>query len=149
MEWEARLFQLFEARILAERINQGFLGINRKPDVEGFLKFARSVGNTRFSRAGWAFEHHVATLLRAHGVVFESQAVTEEKKKPDFLFPGAKSTKTCHFPVRSCGCWRSRRVARIAGDKLSPRQIGFTESIFSLWSHPFRLPRPLKWMWRR
>jgi len=65
MEWETRLFQLFEARILVERINRGFLNKDGMPDVEAFIKFARSVGNTRFSRAGWArfFEPACAFLI--------------------------------------------------------------------------------------
>lgn len=63
VEWETRLFTLFEERIIIERINQGFHDASGKPDVEGFLSYARSVGNTHFSRAGRAFEHHVAPIF--------------------------------------------------------------------------------------
>jgi hypothetical protein len=92
MEWETRLFTLFESKILTRAIPDQVMP-KGKPDVPAFLKLARSVGNTRFSRAGRAFEHHVGAMLTAHGVVFDFQAFTENGNTPDFLFPSVK----CYF----------------------------------------------------
>jgi len=56
--------------------------------VKGFLSFSLSVQNRRKSRVGLALEHHLEQLFRKNGLCYTRTAVTENKAKPDFLFPG-------------------------------------------------------------
>lgn len=57
--------------------------------VDEFIGYANTILNRRKSRAWKSLEHHLKEIfLRSH-LPFESQVVTEDKKKPDFVFPGA------------------------------------------------------------
>jgi hypothetical protein len=87
LEREELLFRALERRIVSERLRMGFMS-GKEADVDGFISFSLSVQNRRKSRAGHSLEHHVEALLRARGLKFERQAVTEGKSRPDFLFPG-------------------------------------------------------------
>ncbi len=87
MEREELLFRRLERRIVAERIANGFLA-GDDADVDGFLGFSLSVQNRRKARAGQALENHLEALFTANGVRYARGAETENKNKPDFLFPG-------------------------------------------------------------
>lgn len=52
-----------------------------------------SASQTRKSRAGRSFEHHVARLLRDGQILFQEQAVTGGRR-PDFVLPSVKVLKT-------------------------------------------------------
>lgn len=92
MEREEILFRTLERYLISERLSQGF-GSNKKLDidVDGFLSFSLSVQNRRKSRVGYALENHLETLFKAHSVQYARTAVTENKAKPDFLFPNVAS----------------------------------------------------------
>lgn len=83
MEREEILFRTLEKHIIGERLNQGF-----NDDVDSFLSFSLSVQNRRKSRAGLAFENHLEHILQNHNIKYARTPVTENKSKPDFLFPG-------------------------------------------------------------
>ncbi len=83
MEREEFAFRVLEKHIVEERLKRGF------KDVDDFVKCSLSVHNRRKSRAGHAFENHLAEVFRVNGLVFERTAKLENKAKPDFLFPGA------------------------------------------------------------
>lgn len=51
-----------------------------------------SASQTRKSRAGRSFEHHVAKLLRDGQILFQEQAVTGGRR-PDFVMPSVKALK--------------------------------------------------------
>lgn len=87
MEREELMFRRLERRIVAERIANGFAGPDGA-DVEGFLKFSLSVQNTRKSRVGLALENHLEAIFTTHNLQYARGAETENKNKPDFLFPG-------------------------------------------------------------
>lgn len=53
------------------------------------LYYSKSVQNRRKPRAGFALEHHVKALFKIHGLSFSRGAITENRSKPDYLFPGA------------------------------------------------------------
>ncbi|MDN2701217.1 type II restriction endonuclease [Janthinobacterium sp. SUN100] len=89
MEQEEILFRTLEAHLISERLTGGFGKIATGVDVEGFLKFSLSVQNRRKSRVGLAFENHLELLFVENGLRYSRTAVTENKAKPDFLFPGA------------------------------------------------------------
>lgn len=89
MEQEEILFRTLERHIIADRLARGFVTHDGDVDVDGFLQFSLSVQNRRKSRVGLAFENHLEVLLAAHGIRNSRTAVTENRSKPDFLFPGA------------------------------------------------------------
>ncbi|MCL2387141.1 MAG: type II restriction endonuclease [Defluviitaleaceae bacterium] len=82
MEREEVLFRTLEKHIIAERLTQGF-----SDDVDAFLAFSLSVQNRRKSRVGHAFENHLEQLFISRNVSFDRNKVTENKSKPDFVFP--------------------------------------------------------------
>jgi hypothetical protein len=98
MGQEEKLFRRMERHIVADRLNQGFAD-DEGADVDGFIKFSLSVQNRRKSRAGYAFEHHLIEVFNACGIRYDSQAVTENKSKPDFLFPGSVEYHNTEFPT--------------------------------------------------
>ncbi len=87
MEREELMFRRLERRIVAERIANGFLSAG-DADVDGFLGFSLSVQNRRKARAGQALENHLEALFTANGIRYVRGAETENRNKPDFMFPG-------------------------------------------------------------
>ena len=87
MDHEEVLFRHLERHIVSDRLAKGFMGEDGA-DVDSFLSFSLSVQNRRKSRAGWAFGHHVETILAAQGLRYKREATTEKRNGPDFLFPG-------------------------------------------------------------
>lgn len=98
MEREELMFRRLERRIVAERIANGFAGPDGA-DVEGFLKFSLTVQNTRKSRVGLALENHLEAVFTAHNIRYARGAETENKNKPDFLFPGQSEYRNPNFPA--------------------------------------------------
>lgn len=97
MEQEEILFRTLESHLIAARLASGFGDAGTGIDVEGFMKFSLSVQNRRKSRVGLAFENHLEVLFAANGVRFTRTAVTENKAKPDFLFPGVAEYSNTDF----------------------------------------------------
>jgi hypothetical protein len=95
---ETEIFAAVERSVVAERIASGFVHAD-VADVEGFLQFSLSVQNRRKSRAGAAFENHLAEVFTRAGLRFERQATTELRSRPDFLFPGAAAYHDTAFPA--------------------------------------------------
>ena len=95
LESEVMLFKTLEKHLVAEKLQQGFgeSGI----DVDEFISFSLSVQNRRKSRAGYAFENHLAAIFNAHRLSFSRGAKTERNNKPDFLFPGISYYKNPVF----------------------------------------------------
>lgn len=100
MNREEILFRTLERHIIADRLAGGFLTQNGEVDVDGFLQFSLSVQNRRKSRVGLAFENHLEVLLDAHKLRFDRTAVTENRSKPDFLFPGKAEYHNAAFDAR-------------------------------------------------
>lgn len=112
MEREEILFRTLERYLIADRLSVGFIdpsktvispagflfysdkepdGIRKKVngiDVDSFISFSLSVQNRRKSRVGLALENHLELLFSENGIRYTRTAVTENKAKPDFLFPG-------------------------------------------------------------
>lgn len=86
MEREEIMFRALEKKRLEKRLEQGFFE-NGEADVDGFIKFSLSVQNRRKSRAGLALENHLQALFEVWDIKFSRGKVTENKSKPDFLFP--------------------------------------------------------------
>lgn len=99
LEREEQLFRRLERRIVAERLRTGFVDADDAVDVDGFLGFSLSVQNRRKSRAGSSLENHLETLFGAHRLLFRRGAETENRNRPDFLFPGAEAYHDAGFPA--------------------------------------------------
>ncbi|MDA5192796.1 type II restriction endonuclease [Govanella unica] len=98
MDREEQLFRRLERRVVAERISAGFHS-PEGADVDGFLSFSLSVQNRRKSRAGQALENHLEAVFTAHGISYARGAETENRNKPDFLFPGQAEYRDPSFPA--------------------------------------------------
>lgn len=70
-----------------------------KDSQDSFVKMANEVLNRRKSRAGKSLEHHLADIFTHNELVFEEQAITEDNKKPDFLFPNSECYHNLQFPA--------------------------------------------------
>ncbi|MFN7092407.1 MAG: type II restriction endonuclease [Allorhizobium sp.] len=97
LDREEQLFRRLERRIVAERVGKGFQ-TEGTVDVDGFLSFSLSVQNRRKARAGQALENHLEAVFHAHGIRYARGAQTENRNKPDFLFPGAADYANPAFP---------------------------------------------------
>ena len=93
-EVEYRLFRAVENNRYGGVVAQGFAS------VEDFLKMANALLNSRKSRAGKSFEHHLAALFSGNELQFEEQVVTEGNKKPDFIFPSSAAYHDASFDER-------------------------------------------------
>lgn len=97
-DMEEKLFFLLEQYTIRERLKKGFSNGN-DVDVDGFIKFSLSVQNRRKSRAGLSLENHISALLNANGIAFSHTPVTENRSKPDFLFPNIECYKDPNYPA--------------------------------------------------
>lgn len=92
IDTEYSLFKSMEEKVYSDVCTRLF------PNLDAFISMANEVLNRRKSRAGKSLEHHLANIFTNNDLVFEEQAVTEEKKKPDFLFPNAECYHNILFP---------------------------------------------------
>jgi hypothetical protein len=92
MEREEALFRALEKKIVESRINEGFKG-----DVDGFVRFALSILNRRKSRVGFALENHLEAIFLKNNIKFDRNPTTENRAKPDFIFPGIKEYNDQHY----------------------------------------------------
>lgn len=92
MEREEILFRTLEKHIIGERLSQGF-----DKDIDGFVAFSLSVLNRRKSRVGLALENHLEILFQESGIRYSRNPVTENKSKPDFIFPGENEYRNMSF----------------------------------------------------
>lgn len=96
VEWintEYELFRFMEGRLYADVTQRPF------DSVDAFIQRANQILNRRKSRAGKSLENHLATIFAHHGLKFEEQVVTEDNKKPDFIFPNGESYHNIYFPT--------------------------------------------------
>jgi type II restriction enzyme len=91
---EFAVFKQIEQKQVQARLEDRF------ESVEQFVTYANSVTNRRKSRAGTSLELNLEETFRDEGLVFESQALTEDRKRPDFLFPSARAYHNSEFPEK-------------------------------------------------
>ena len=85
LDAEYQLFKTIENDRYSEKIKTPF------STVEELVEFSNTILNRRKSRAGKSLEHHLAEIFNQFKVSFESQVITEDKKRPDFLFPSKEA----------------------------------------------------------
>lgn len=88
---EYQLFKVFENDRYNHRINTPF------QTVEELVNCANTILNRRKSRAGKSLEHHLAEVFNKFSLRYQTQVVTEENKKPDFIFPNSTSYKNQEY----------------------------------------------------
>ncbi len=101
MAWldrEEMLFRRLERRIVSEQLAAGFMQ-QGEADVDGFIRFSLSVQNRRKSRAGQSLEHHLEKIFLERGILHSRGAETENRHKPDFLFPSIEAYNDTKFPA--------------------------------------------------
>ena len=93
LDTEYDLFKCMEEKVYANVLSKPF------QTLDDFVNMANEVLNRRKSRAGKSLEHHLACIFTHNELVFEEQAITEDNKKPDFLFPNAECYHNLLFPA--------------------------------------------------
>lgn len=93
IDTEYTLFRGFEEKVYAPVYSVPFA------NCQELIKFSNIILNRRKSRAGKSLEHHLATIFTAAQLKYEEQAVTEDNKKPDFLFPNGEAYHNLLFPA--------------------------------------------------
>lgn len=93
VDTELELFRRMEERVEAEILTHKF------DSVAEFVEKANQVLNRRKARAGKSLEHHLADVFTHNQLIFEEQGVTEDNKKPDFLFPNSVCYHNMLFPA--------------------------------------------------
>ncbi len=90
---ELELFRSLEEKVYRPIYTQPF------EDCQSLVDFSNKILNRRKSRAGKSLEHHLSAIFDAEELIFEEQAVTENNKKPDFLFPNGECYHNFEFPA--------------------------------------------------
>lgn len=92
-DFEFKLFRALEYARYGELITHGC------SSVEEFINTANTILNRRKSRAGKSLENHLAAIFDGNDIQYSAQAITEEHKKPDFLFPSKEAYHNPDFSV--------------------------------------------------
>lgn len=87
LKWIDAEYQLFLS--IERKLNSDIL-THPFGSISDFVERANSVLNVRKARAGKSLEHHLSAIFTANRLSFEEQVVTENKKKPDFVFPNGR-----------------------------------------------------------
>ena len=93
IDTEYCLFRGFEEKIYAPIYSKPFA------NCQELVQFSNAILNRRKSRAGKSLEHHLATIFTAAQLRFEEQVITEDNKKPDFIFPSGEAYHNLSFPT--------------------------------------------------
>ena len=88
---EFNLFKMLEEIRYNQILVKGFISI------EQLIETANTILNRRKSRAGRSLEHHLGAVFSCADLRFSAQPITEDNKKPDFLFPDAESYYNSSF----------------------------------------------------
>lgn len=97
MDREEILFRTLEKHLLGDRLRS--LASDSVGDAEPFIKLVQSALQRRKSRAGSALENHLEQVFTDLGITYTRTGVTENRLKPDFIFPGILQYRDCNFPA--------------------------------------------------
>ena len=92
LDQEEILFRTLERCIVSEKLDEGF-----NNDVDEFVTYSLGVQNRRKSRAGHALENHLEQIFIENQMQYSRGAKTENKSKPDFIFPGIEAYNDSSF----------------------------------------------------
>ena len=123
---EFTLFKHIELQYVQPIIDKGF------DSVDNFIWQANSITNRRKSRTGKSLEHNLSSIFNSENILFDTQCITENRKKPDFLFPSGEAYHNKNYPVNNLNMLGAKTVVKIDGDKFYQKQ---TESKSSIYLH--------------
>lgn len=89
---EYEVFRSVEEQIVLPRIHEGF------GSVDIFVDFANSVTNRRKVRSGASLELHLAAIFAEEAISYSRGKVSEQNKRPDFIFPSITAYHDDAFP---------------------------------------------------
>lgn len=90
---EEELFRTLEKHIIQTKLTTGF------KDVDEFISYSLSVQNRRKSRVGQSLENHFEEILKSRNIQYDRTKITENKSKPDFIFPSIVQYHDINFPT--------------------------------------------------
>jgi hypothetical protein len=96
MEQEEILFRTLERHLAADTLDA--LYSDGHVDVDRFIEVSLSLHNRRKSRAGKGLENQLIALFAALDVRHTFNPVTENRARPDFIFPGIDEYRNPGFP---------------------------------------------------
>ena len=109
LQWidaEYKLFKAFETKFYGDRLRTPF------ESMDELIAFSNTLLNRRKSRAGKSLEHHLARIFTCADLRFEAQVVTEDNKKPDFIFPGGREYHDKSFPKDKLVCLGAKTTCK-------------------------------------
>jgi len=133
-ECEYQIFRSIEEFSVMPRIANGF------SSVDDFIEYSNSVNNRRKSRSGRSLELQLARIFNEESVSYAHGEVSEENKKPDFLFPSAESYRSGIKPLWMLAAkttckdrWRQilNEADKIPKKHLLTLQLGISENQFA------------------
>lgn len=96
MDREEVLFRTLERHLLKERLKD--IIDSGMDDPDEVVRIVQSALQRRKSRAGAALENHLERIFSEHGITYTRTGVTENRLKPDFIFPGIAQYRDPLFP---------------------------------------------------
>ena len=108
---EDLMFRSMERKIIEKRINDGFNDENGV-NVDEFLKYSKPVHQRRYSRMGYSLEHHLDAIFCTFNLKFSRKAHTENKSKPEFLFPGESQYWDKEYPIEKLAMLGSKSTCK-------------------------------------
>ena len=96
LQWTDEEYKIFKE---LEHVRYGGVIEAGFSSVDQFVALANRVLNRRKSRAGKSLEHHLAAIFDQNEIKYTAQAVTEGRKRPDFIFPSEIAYHDFSFPT--------------------------------------------------
>ncbi|QSZ54896.1 type II restriction endonuclease [Paenarthrobacter sp. AT5] len=96
IEQEEMLFRTLERYLATDTLDA--LYTDGHVDVDSFIEVSLSLHNRRKSRAGKGLENHLIALFKMLNVRNTFNPVTENKARPDFVFPSIDQYRDTGFP---------------------------------------------------
>ncbi len=99
MEREEILYRTLEKHFLGDGLTALIKRNEELVEPSCFVKLVQSTLQRRRARAGSALENHLEQIFTVHNVTYTRQGVTENRQKPDFIFPGIEMYHNTQFPA--------------------------------------------------
>jgi hypothetical protein len=98
--FEERMYRVLERYTLATSLGPLFGAGTFALNVDEVMEIAMSAFQRRKARAGLALENHLECEFEDAKLSFQRTVITEQRKKPDFLFPGQAAYRDGAFETR-------------------------------------------------
>lgn len=99
MEKEEILYRTLEKHIVGGQLKDLVKKKDPCRETDTFLELAMSTFQRRKARAGSALENHLEEIFRKFKIPYTRNGITEQRHKPDFIFPGITAYHDKTFPA--------------------------------------------------